>query len=334
MMSYLAVSVYQGVAAELEDIHQTALQMPVILRSYQFSFSLRDNPNSTTCQKVDVWQSGSNIKTNNIWILPEGEKFDPLISDTEYAFNGIDYQWFIAGHQALTFSKKCRHPTPYWTPSPLMYPYYWIAGQQTNWSDIKDRVKWDMRFKEARYVGQKNENNIHFEIVSFSFPQMNMDKVHVYFAKNLNYYPLKFWGYKAGYNNGSPVLEVQVTQFKTFDVNGMLFVFPLNVELHVGTNEEDSINMYWTVFESSIQINPQLDEDLFTISPSRAITVTDFDKELEKGVTPSFRVADDGRDIIVELPKAAWNLRWVIFVANNFILLSLLLYLFLRRKKR
>jgi hypothetical protein len=257
---------------------------------------------------------------------------EPLLEPFEYAFNGTDYQWFSTGHVALTFSKKCRHPTPYWTPTPLMWPYYWVVGQQTNWSDIKDLAKWNARFKEAKYLGPKVVDDMNFEVVSFPFPQMNMDRVYVYFAKNLNYYPLEMRGFKDGLNRGLPVLNMRVSQYKVFDIDGMLFVFPLSVEAQMGIEGDDEVGwneIYWVVDESSIKINPKLDEDMFTISPSRAKIVTDFDKALADGLLPSDDVADDGRDIVREpLPKMTWSTQKIVtLVIVNLVLLAILIYL-------
>jgi len=326
----------QSRADSLKDVFQTASQMPSLLKGYQFSFVLRGiSPDSTKYQKVDISQSGNNIRVKSVWVLPEETKVDPLLEPVEYAFNGIDYQWFVTGPSALTLSKKCRHPTPYWTPSPLMWPYYWIAGQQTNWSDIKDLVKWNARFKEAQYIGQRVEDGILFEIVSFPFPQMNMDRVHVYFAKSIDYYPLMLVGYKDGLNKGLPVLKARVVQYKVFDVDGTSFVFPLNVEVHIGTDEEGVLGMYWTVDESSITVNPQLDEDLFIISPSRAMTVTDMDVELESGrLLPSFDIADDGRDIVhAPLAKRSWSLSKKLLIGGNLAFLFVLLVYYFWRKR-
>ena len=345
----MAGSVNQGRADEaiLKEIFQSASQMPSFLKSYQFSFTLRGGESDPPqYQKVDVWQSGSNIKTISTWVFPDGEKMDSLLEPFEYAFNGTDYQWFSTGRTTLTFSKKCRHPTPYWTPNPLMCPYDWLMGQQANWSDIKDIAKWEARFKEAKYLGPKVVDGVHLEAVSFPFLRMNvgtnMGKVYVYFAKDLNYYPVEIRGFVEGLNYGLPVLRARVIRYKTFDVDGMLFVFPLSIEVHDGADDEgeELLEMYWTVDESSIKINPQLDEDMFTISPSRATTVTDYDKMLEDGLwLPSDDVADDGRDIVPEplpepLPKRTWNTQKTIaVVVVNLVLLALLIYLLLRKKR-
>lgn len=334
----LVVFAYQGRANEIKDIYRVASQAPALLKSYQFSFELRGGSSDPRkYEKVDVWQSGSNIKSISTWIFPEGEEMDPLLEPFEYAFNGTDYQWFSTGLTALTFSKKCRHPTPYWTPSPLMWPYYWLVEQQSNWSDVKDMSNWEARFKEAKYLGTKIENGIHLEVVSFPFPQMNLDRVFVYFAKDQNYYPIEMRGFKEGMNGGLPVLQMQVTRFKIFDIDGMSFVFPLNVEARFGTDESVQGNLiHWTVDESSIKINPQLDEDLFTISPSRATSVTDYDEMLATGLwAPSDDVADDGRDIVHEpLPKRTWDSQRIfVFVVLNLIVVALLTYLLLRRRK-
>ena len=335
----LAGSVNQGKADEaiLKDIFQSASQMPLLLKNYQFSFELRGGASDPRIyQKTDVWQSGSNIKTISAWVFPEEKEIDPLFKPFEYAFNGTDYQWFSTGHAALTFSKKCRHPTPYWTLSPLMWPYEWLLGRQANWSDVKDHANWDTKFKEAKYLGPKVENGVHLEVVSFPFPQRNMDRVFVYFAKNFDYYPIEMRGYKDGLNAGLPVLTSRVTQHKIFDIGGMTFVFPLNVEAQIGIKGDEGWHeLGWTVDESSIKINPQLDADMFTISPARAKTVFDYDKALEDGtMLPSFDVADDGSDIIREpLPTRTWSTQKTLtVVVVNLVVIAILVYLLLRRK--
>ena|GEM_PF-6060571 len=336
----LVTFVDQGRADELKNIFQSASQMPSLLKSYQFSFTLRGGASDPPqYQEVDVWQSGCNIKTINTWIFPDGAEVDTILGPLEYAYNGVDYQWFATTVSNLEFSKKCRHPTPYWTPSPLIYPYFWVAELQANWSDIKDLAKWEAKFKGAKYVGQKIEDGIHFEVVSFVCPQMEVDRVHVYFAKDVHYYPLKFFGYIDGMNNGLPVARVQVTRYKTFDIDGMPFVFPLGVEACIGEGDglgEEPLEMYWTVDESSIKINPQLDADMFTISPSRAKTITDYDKMLDEGLwLPSEDIADDGRDIVREpLPTRTWNTQKTLTVVIvNLVVIAILIYLLLRRKK-
>jgi len=120
----------------------------------------------------------------------------------------------------------------------------------------------------------------------------------------------------------------------------MPFIFPLNVEGFAGTEDdgldEPPLEIFWTVDESSIKINPWLDEDLFTISPSRAKTVFDLDKALEDGtLLPSFDIADDGRIIVHEpFSKEPWSTpRILFFVIGNLAVLGLLIYLLLWRGK-
>ncbi|MDO5554168.1 MAG: hypothetical protein Q4G68_10445 [Planctomycetia bacterium] len=297
-------------AETLQEIETSACALPNRLRSYEFSFEARTERSAKKYESVDVQQSGSNIRVKHRWKQGEALHSDPAIAKTDYAFNGVDYQWFSPHLSILNVSKQCRHPTPYWTPSPLMYPYYWLTGQQANWSDTKIRETWQERFKAAKYIGTETEDGVEYEVVSFPFPQMNMDDVHVFFAKDLSYYPLRF----CAYLNGKPVYNFKVTRYKTFDIDGGMFVFPLEAEMHIGDDENGFDDMFWTISEPSIQVNPDLDEDLFTIPPSRAKHFTDFDKELEKGVTPSFDVADDGRDIVhPELQPSPWR-RGKIFV--------------------
>ena len=328
----MAISAYQGSANELVNVFQFASQMPSLLRGYQFSH-IEKSSVAIADKKVDIWQSGNNIRVKSIWLFPEGTEVAPMLEPIEYAFNGTHYQWFVTGMKTLTFSRQCRHPTPYWGQNPLMAPYYWLVTGQANWSDIKDLARWEARFIEAKYVGQKIENGTLFEVVSFPVPQMDRGIVHVYFAKEINYYPIKMRGYK----DGLQIFSAEVTQYKTFDIDGMPFVFPLKVEMQDwGASGEDSISVSWTIDESSIKINPQLDEDLFTISPLRATTVIDFDRMLEDGtLLPSFDVADDGSIIVHEhLEGRTWNTQKILtFVIVNLVIIAFMIYLLLRWRK-
>ncbi|GHT09641.1 hypothetical protein FACS1894170_00500 [Planctomycetales bacterium] len=249
-----------------------------------------------------------------------------------YAYNGSKYQWYSPERSTLTFSAQCRHPTPYWIPSPLIYPYHWLAGQQANWSDIKNPEKWEAKFKEAKYVGKKSENGIDFEVISFPYPQDGIDKVEVYFAKELEYYPLKSVFYK----NAKPVSYVQVLQYKAFDIDGSKLIFPQDVMVIAGESENEGIRISIKIKEDSIEINPQIDEDLFTISPTLAKTVVDFDQELESGRIQPSNMGPDGRMLeeILSEKESARRTRFMLTVAGIHIIgLALLFYFLLRKKK-
>jgi hypothetical protein len=308
-------------ASELTEICQKASLLPGYIRSYQFTGTLdarfHNRHDAPTTTRVEFWQSGSNIRVTTELLVSPGKQVDPLVASAIYAYNGSRYQWFIPGNEALSFSKRCRHPTPYWTQNPIILPYYWFAGGQVNWSDLKDKESWIKRFEDARYEGEKIENKMTFKIVSFSFPPMT-SRIQVYFAKDLDYYPLKFSGHEQ--NKGSLITEVK--RYTLIDVDGQKTVFPLEVVMSEGTKTE-GLSITGTIDEKSLNVNLHIDEDLFTLSPAMAKTVYDYDKELKK-IEPYS--SDD------DLEPSRWTLkRFFLIVIINGIIIIIIVLIFLRR---
>jgi hypothetical protein len=306
--------------SKLDEICHEGMQMAMLLQSVHYEFLSKVSPPTLegneegplAVQTVTVWQSGHNIRTHTEY-LPKWDKrhlpLDSLIAEgIDYAYNGNHYQWFSPGLGELTFSSQCRHPTPYWVPNLLIYPYYWLNGQQVYWSDIKYPELWLNRFKESQYVGEKLENGMMCDVVSMPCPKLNAKEIQVYFSKDLGYYPIK-WIATLQQNELSTTLTMNLTHHKIFDIDGKKFIFPEKVIAeHVGREKEGIVTtrlqLILTEPRVPLRINPQLDEELFTISPSLAKTVTDYDAELESGrIQPSTGIADDGPPIKYEPTK-------------------------------
>jgi hypothetical protein len=171
-------------------------------------------------------------------------------------------------------------------------------------------------------------------------PQIKDSEMKIYFAKELGYYPLK-WITSFHQNGVSGIWQMSVTEYRTFEVDFQKFIFPTLVKVETSGPEKEGImkltlNFYLDETLTPLQINPTLDDDLFTISPSLAKTVTDYDAEIESGrVKPSTDIADDGTLIdYMPLKKSQWNTTRVAFlIMANVLLLALILFSFFRSRR-
>ena len=278
------------VGSELDEVRNNASLMPSRLHSYQFTgmFEAKeDNPKrKPVVNSAKFYQSGSSLRVESDAVAPSGIKIDPLVRRVIFAYNGSRYQWFMAGRETLSFSNQCRHPNLYWLPNPVLLPYLWLVGPKGNWSDIKEKNVWIKKFDGARYEGEQTENGVTYAVVSMLLDKDALDEhkgviVRIWFAKNLGYYPLKFVEYKAEH----PWVTMQVTRFTTLDAEGGNLVFPLAIK--ITAVPPNGVDMNWTISDVSIKVNQPIDEALFTLSPSIAKNVIDYDKDLKKLTQPN-----------------------------------------------
>lgn len=277
------------VGSELDELRNNASLMPSRLHSYQFTGTFQakeDDPKrEPVVNSAKFYQSGSSFRVESDAVARPGIKIDPLVRSVVFAYNGSRYQWFMAGRETLSFSSQCRHPNVYWLPNPVVLPYLWLVGPKGNWSDIKERNVWIKKFDAAHYEGEQVENGVTYAVASMLLDKDAVDEhkgviVRIWFAKDLGYYPLKFVEYK----NERPWVTMQVTRFTTLDADGGKLVFPLAIT--ITAVPPNGVDMNWTISDVSIKVNQPIDEALFTLSPSIAKNVIDYDKELKKLVQP------------------------------------------------
>ena len=275
--------------AELDEVRDNAWLTPSRLHSYQFSATFQakeDDPEQNPTEySAKFYQSGSSYRIESNAVGLPGVKIDPLVRSTVFAYNGSRYQWFMAGRETLTFSSQSRHPNLYWLPNPVTLPYLWLAGPKANWSDIRGKNIWIEKFDTARYERDLVQNGVTCAVVSMPLDKDATDEhkgviVHVWFAKILGYYPLKFVEYK----DKHPWVTTEVTRFTTVDADGETLVFPLAITTKI--EPPGGATMNWTLSDVSIQLNRPIDETLFTLSPSIAKHVIDYDQELKTLVQP------------------------------------------------
>jgi hypothetical protein len=267
-------------ADELDDIRDKASLLPKLLQSYQFTAESNVTPErgNSIRNRVTFYQSGSNLRSEceKIGNPPSAHKNE--LSKVISAYNGSRYQNFFDDRKTLTFSNVCRFKNPYWLPNPLIIPYLWLTDSMgMNWSDLKNQDLWAKSFSEAHYEGQSREGDFTCEVASMPYLDRKAGiRVKVYFAKELAYFPIKYVGESSA---GNQVLSVEVTKHKIIESDGSRIVFPLSITMK--ENVPQVTVEYCTIAEESIRVNKPIDEELFTLSPSMAKIVDDYDKNIQ-----------------------------------------------------
>lgn len=314
-------------AEELNDIRNKASLLPKLLQSYQFTAESNATPEHGTPirNRITFYQSGSNLRSEceKIGNRPSAHKNE--LSRVISAYNGSRYQNFFDDRKTLTFSNTCRFSNPYWLPNPLIIPYLWLTDSMgMNWSDLKNQDLWAKSFSEARYEGQSREGEFACEVVSMPYLDRKAGiRVKIYFAKELAYFPIKYVGESSA---GKQVLSVEVTKHKIIDSDGSRIVFPLAITMK--ENVPQVTVDYCTIAEESIKVNQPIDDELFTLSPSMAKIVDDYDKNIQNQKNAQNRPPLD----VSSLPTPAGGHKWLL--AGNVTLLVVLLSVFCYRRWR
>jgi hypothetical protein len=149
--------------------------------------------------------------------------------------------------------------------------------------------------------------------------------VRIWFSKNQWFYPLKFVEIK----EGRPWVTTDVNRFTTLDVEGGMIVFPLDITTTI--EPPGGAQLQWAIDEASIRVNHRIEEDMFTISPSLAKTVIDYDKELAtlSQPQPKHQISGDGiRKTPPEMHSSqpsSW--RYPLLIFNAAVIITLVSYL-------
>lgn len=315
-----------AIGSELSEILQTASQIPKRLTAYQFTTSMEGDAGKTgdkaAPQVTQFSQSGSLFIVDSQTKNPTNSPLDPMIQHTMFAYNGTKYQWFMIGRDTLSFSDSCRHPNLYYFPNPMLVPYYWLITQQSNWSEIQNATHWEKRFNKAKLDGTTSIGDQTCDVVLFPDETRIYDNIYVYFAKELGYYPLRIkFAEKSAYTL-IDVVKYTIRQTEEGDV-----VFPLEITLKVIDKGQEQVRLEWKLFPDSIRVNPTLDEDMFTISPSRAGTVVDYDEALKN-------IGAEGHAEMTPLQSEKWN-RWrVVLVINVLFIVSIIIIMLYKNRAK
>lgn len=315
----------QSYSAELEDIRAKASLLPRALQSFDFSgeATISRASRAPEISRMRIRQAGENLRSDCESSHGISATQKPQVMKTIAAFNGTRYQNFFEHASTLTFSSMNRFNNPYWLPNPLVIPYLWLMDSDSgmmNWSDLKNQDLWTKKFEQARYEGETADNNTDLEVVSMPYlGQKTGIRSRVYFSKKLGYYPVKVIGFDS---TGKQVLTIEVTKYKTFDSEDITIPFPLSIQ--TSESSPGLVTSEWKIDERSIAINQPIDEDVFTLSPSMAKTVDDYDKNIQDQKNMRPRASK-------QLPSPSpWR---AVFLGGNIALVVVLMFIVIWRQR-
>jgi hypothetical protein len=161
------------------------------------------------------------------------------------------------------------------TLDPITLPYGWLfeAGQSIEWAMVKNDMLWKNKFSKAVYLGCVQEDGHTYEVVQLAgvLPDTTTE---VYFARDLNYYPLKTI---TKLKNGVSCNLGKVQQYRVFDVDGEVLVIPMEFTFEQQTKTKTYKGLS-KILDDTLEVNLPIDDDFFTISPARTREVIDVDE--------------------------------------------------------
>ncbi len=298
--------------ADLNEIRTKAALMPRLLGSVEFRMRAHESQRKGKASTHEGDISAVFYERGGMFRVELKHRSEKTESAITSAYNGDRYQVLFEHEKRLSLARSSRLPNPYFTFNPLILPYAWLfrAGMTYTWSEVKNPKNWERSFEEGRYIGQSPEGGFSCEVVELP-AALRETRCRVYFARELGYYPLKVIGYFGGEESSM----TRVLRYRTMDVDGHRVVFPTLVVAEQRLDGE-FFRAEYRLEEDSIKLNHPIDEEVFTISPSRASIVVDLD-ELDA------RLGTDAaqQGTLVERHGGRW--RFWMTVGSGLILLAL-----------
>jgi len=195
------------------------------------------------------------------------------------AFNGERHQYLEEAEKQLVLSNASRFPNPTLRMDPWILPYAFLLeqGHELAWSTVRDAAIWEKKGRNCRYLGKERLRNHECEVVEMPatgtlFPEAQWK---IFFATDVHYFPIRN---EAVARNGDLYGYVDVEEHKTIDCEGEPVVVPVKM---TQTDYRDGAVLarhIVTIEPSSIQVNVDFDQDLFTLPTSNVEWVHDVDK--------------------------------------------------------
>ena len=191
------------------------------------------------------------------------------------------------------------------------------------WDSILDSSLWEQRFEAGTYAGQVTEDDRTFETVDF--PQREGVKTpcifKVYFAEDLQYFPLKWVRRVEG--TGKAASTVEVTRFKNIELDGASIVFPLEVQTSITGADQMALarTISLSIEEQSLVLNEDIEPSTFNIDLPPGFEIHDMDQ------LPSLPIGEE----LTEKPN---RFRWVLLWGNLGFVALIITYIAVRQFQR
>ena len=282
----------EGRDPDLVSLRVQAHFHAALLRTLQFAYHFESDTGTTT--NAEFIAAGDRFRVDRVDITGaeiHGRKNPPMSFST--AYNGKRQQQ-LDRRQSLMRLEDGNDSARYQLGTPQTFAYGWLRMHGTpalRWDMIVGSNLWEKRFADATYVGKVNEGGRILEVVEF--PQREVPPpcmFKVFFAPDLGYLPIKY--VRRVEETGKISSTMEVTRFKTFDIDGHPIAVPTEVEFQETGADKVSLKQKITlrIDEGSLKVNEDVEDSLFTIDFSGVKMVHDVD-EYERTIA-----ATEGRD--------------------------------------
>lgn len=220
---------------------------------------------------------------------------------------------------------------PYGGLHPFAIPYLWLLADSDSWeiTALRNSDLWAQRFKKAR-LGPSGEFNGHpCSIVEFDDPQRKGFVYRVYFAQDLDCYPIKWEGYV---DSGAKLTSTAiVAKWARAADNDAIVPIALSYEDKGLDGISLPCNSDIVVDEEGLAINTAIDDAVFTLSRARATTVVDVE-DYQKRVEESL-AARSGVPVTKSTQRATANWWIVLNIAIVLLIVIAIVYVSMRGRK-
>lgn len=223
--------------------------------------------------------------------------FGPYVPDAEgeqvQAFDGKIHLAFHVSDKRLGKTTKPADAMLLIFADPLCVPYQWMMKFPMSWSRAKSKALWLDCATRAKLQEPTILRGVRCQSLRLDFPSGGWQIVEI--ADGVRF-PVRWTEYDS---NGSAVTENVVREWKEFTTPDGPAVLPIVVDeilRHSGDGKLHELTIHHRVDLATVRINPELSDDIFTISESRASEI--FDKDAKEVIVPEkgviHKVNDDG----------------------------------------
>lgn len=304
-------------AAGLEQLARTRLEA---LRSIEFKTIVKSSAGIEQYVKQVYRGDCYRVELGSRNVSNDTAKDNWAEADAVLTFNGATYQQLRGDHSKVLM----QGPTPF-SPmataalDPAVAPYYWLfaQGQRLTFDSIKDPAKWRVRFAEADIVEASEPFGpaSNCAVVSMVM-QKPLRHVRVWFAVDLGLLPVR-WLAKT--EEGVLVAEYSVSEVAKIDARGEAVHLPTRARYETHGAQGHALDFY--TIADSIQVNHEIRDDVFHISPMAASRVIDLSARRHRN-TPDSQIA-----VAMEGPAGDGRRYWIALNICAIVILTLVVLL-------
>lgn len=317
--------VCHGNEALLDEIRSQAYFHVSAIRTIQFSFESSDSK-GWRC-KSEFYGDGNRFRVNrqdSTGMMLGNQRTPP--ASFAAAFNGDRYQFRHDSEKILRLENGNAN-AQYTIDIPQITLYGWLSTpgkKKLRWDTILDSDVWNQRFETGIYTGRVAEGDRAFETVDF--PQRKGVKTpclfKVYFAEDLQYFPLK-WVRRVE-ETDEVASTVEVSRFTQVDLDGASIVLPLELQVTITGADKMALarTETWSISDETLMVNNDIDASVFNIDLPPGYELYDMDR---------LSSAPSG-ETLTEKPTSPF--RTLVWINVGFIVLVVSYVIFLKFRRR